>query len=238
MINAILFDLDGTLLDIDMDIFLKHYFEAMMRSAQKLGYEYPKSLVEQVYRSTDVMIANRSIGISNEESFMTDFLAACSYPEQAARQFFEDFYREVFPELQSYCRPFPGVPELIDKIVKRGYKLVIATNPVFPATAVEQRMNWAGIGHYPFDLITSYENMHFTKPHPEYFLEISELIGVAPTDCLMVGNDVDEDLPASMVGMRTYLVENLLIDKGRSGLTPDWRGSLRDLFKFIENLAI
>ncbi len=236
MIKAVLFDLDGTLLDIDMDVFLKYYFLAMMQTAQGLGYKYPQRLMEQVYRSTDVMIANRRSDTSNEEAFMADFLSACSYPEQKARQFFDDFYETVFPGLKPHCRPFPVIPQIMDKIFKRGYKVVIATNPVFPLSAIQQRLNWAGVGHFPYDLITSYENMHFTKPHTEYFLEISDRIGVAPANCLMVGNDVDEDLPAGKTGMRTYLVEDLLIDKGQTGLIPDWRGSLTDFAQFIESL--
>lgn len=236
MFKAILFDLDGTLLNIDMDVFLNHYFRAMMRAAQELGYKDPRRLMEQVYRSTDVMIANLSPGISNENAFMTDFLQACSYPEPETRQFFDGFYQEVFPRLQPLCRPFPGIPEMMNTILARGYKVVIATNPVFPLSAIQQRMNWAGIGHLPFDLITSYENMHFTKPHLDYYQEIADLIRVPPTECLMVGNDVDEDLPAGKIGMRTFLVENLLIDKGQSGLRPDWRGSLTDLYQFIDNL--
>lgn len=200
MFKAILFDLDGTLLDIDMDVFLQHYFQAMMRSAHQRGYKKPEKLAEQVYRSTDVMIADRCPATSNETAFMTDFLAACSYPEAEARQFFDDFYREVFPGLHPYCRRFPGIPETMARIFDCGYKVVIATNPVFPLTAIEQRLNWAGIGHFPFNLITAYENMHCTKPHPEYFREICRLI-----------------------------------DKGKSGLVPDWRGRLADFCTFINS---
>lgn len=234
MFKAILFDLDGTLLDIDMEVFLKHYFAAMMETAQKCGYKDVKKLVEQVYCSTDVMIANRCADTLNEAAFMTDFLAAWAYPQQEVQQFFDDFYRDVFPGLHAYCRPFPGIPEMMSKVLVRGYKVVIATNPVFPLSAIRQRMDWAGIGDFPFELITSYENMHFTKPHLEYYQEIADRIGVAASDCLMVGNDVDEDLPAGKIGMQTFLVEDLLIDKGQSGLNPDWRGKLTDFFKFME----
>jgi len=235
MFKAILFDLDGTLLNIDMDVFLTYYFLAMMRAAEERGYAHPKKLMEQVYRSTDVMIANRDPKITNEQAFMEDFLAACSYPAAEARHFFDDFYQEFFPKLHLHTKPFPLVPSLMNSIFQQGYKVVIATNPVFPLSAVQQRINWAGLGGFPFDLITSYENMHFTKPHPEYFGEISEMIGVAPEDCLMVGNDVDEDLPAGKTGMQTYLMEDLLIDKGQSGLLPDRRGRLEDFMIFIND---
>lgn len=236
MFKAILFDLDGTLLNINMEVFLQHYFTEMMKEAQRCGYQDVKRLVEQVYRSTDVMIADRCAGNLNEDCFMQDFLAAWGYPEPEMRNFFNEFYSLAFPRLKPYCRPFPGVPEMMSGIFARGYKVVIATNAVFPLTAIQQRLDWAGIGHFPFDLITSYEFMHFCKPHLEYYQEISDKIGVKPADCLMVGNDVGEDLPAGQIGMKTFLVEDLLIDKGESSLQADWRGSLADLIRFIDRL--
>ncbi|CFY11945.1 Cof protein [Syntrophomonas zehnderi OL-4] len=234
MFKAILFDLDGTLLNIDMEVFLEHYFAAMMKSAQKSGYKDVKTMAEQIYCSTYAMIANRCADTLNERAFMNDFLSGWTYPEQEMQKFFDDFYENAFPNLKILCRPFAGIPEMMNKVFAQGYKVVIATNPVFPLTAIKQRMDWAGVGHFPFDLITSYENMHFTKPHPEYYQEITEHIGVSPTECLMVGNDVDEDLPAGKIGMRTFLVEDMLINKGQSGLTPDWSGTLADFYEFID----
>lgn len=236
MIKAILFDLDGTLLDINMETFLNYYFAEMMKEAQGHGYQDVKRLVEQVYHSTDVMIADCSARILNEECFMEDFLASWRYPEQEMRDFFDDFYRSAFPRLKPYCQPIPGIPEMMKRVFARDVKVVIATNSVFPLTAIQQRLNWAGIGNFPYDLITSYEFMHYCKPHLEYYQEISDKIGVNPADCLMVGNDVGEDLPAGRIGMKTFLVEDLLIDKGESTLIPDWRGNLIDLIKFIDRL--
>lgn len=234
MFKAILFDLDGTLLNIDMELFLEHYFAAMMQKAQKSGYNDVKRMAEQIYCSTFAMISNRCANTLNERAFMNDFLAGWDYPEHEMQDFFADFYENVFPDLKGLCRPFPGIPEMMSKVFAQGYKVVIATNPVFPHAAIKQRMDWAGVGHFPFELITTYENMHFTKPHTEYYQEIADHIGVSPTDCLMVGNDVDEDLPAGKIGMRTFLVEDMLIDKGQSGLSPDWSGNLVDFYKFME----
>ena len=98
-------------------------------------------------------------------------------------------------------------------------------------TALEQRLAWAGLGDFDFELITSYEIMHFCKPHPEYYQEILSLIGLSAEECLMVGNDIGEDLPAGTIGMKTFLVENMLIDNGAS-YKPDWRGDLNDFYRF------
>ena len=233
MFKAILFDLDGTLLNINMEIFLQYYFAEMMQAAREYGYQDSKKMVEQVYLSTGLMIANRSPNVLNEEAFMRDFLTNWNYPELEVRTFFDDFYRQRFPLLKVHCRPFSGIPEMMQNLISRGLKIVIATNPVFPLEAIQQRLDWAGIGGLPYALITSYEEMHYCKPHQEYYEEIIDRIGTAACDCLMVGNDVDEDLPAGQTGMKTFLVEDMLIDKGQSGLLPDWRGKVSDMIRFI-----
>ncbi|HPF21441.1 MAG TPA: HAD family hydrolase [Syntrophomonas sp.] len=234
MYSAILFDLDGTLLHIDMEEFLQYYFAEMMRAAREAGYKEGQKLVEQVFASTSLMLNDFSPTVSNEAVFMGDFLSHCDYPEEEVRTFFDHFYQHHFPRLKVHCRPFPGIPGMMQELFQRGLKVVIATNPVFPREAIQQRLQWAGIDDLPYALVTSYEEMHFCKPQLAYYEEICQRIGVGADECLMVGNDVDEDLPAGLLGMKTYLVEDLLIDKGQSRLFPDWRGSVNDMIAFLK----
>jgi FMN phosphatase YigB (HAD superfamily) len=235
--KAILFDLDGTLLNIDMEIFLQYYFMEMIRAAQDAGYQDGKTMVEQVFSSTSLMIGDLSPSILNEEAFMGDFLPRCKYPEAEVRAFFDHFYQQYFPLLKIHCCPFPGIPEMMEGLFRNDFKVVIATNPVFPREAILQRLQWAGIGDHPYALITSYEEMHFCKPHKEYYEEICRRIGVAPQDCLMVGNDVDEDLPAGLTGMKTFLVEDMLLDKEHSNLQSDFRGKVSDMINFMGKIG-
>ncbi|MEN6349104.1 MAG: HAD family hydrolase [Syntrophomonas sp.] len=235
MFKAVLFDLDGTLLNIDMDVFLGHYFKKMQEIAVKEGFPEDSGIVERIFKSTGVMIDNRDPQSSNEEVFMQDFLNSWQYPKEQVQAFFNKFYEQGFPQLRSYCQPFPGIPEMMENLFSRDLKVIIATNAVFPMTALQQRLDWAGVGHFNYDLITSYELMHFCKPHQEYYEEITEQIGVDPKDCLMVGNDKGEDLPAGKVGMKTFLVEDMLIDNG-SDLQPDWSGSLQEFLAFMKKL--
>jgi len=237
MLEAILFDLDGTLLDIDMEYFLSRYFKEMGRMAQSQGIVAAGRLVNQILKSTDIMINDNKSEKNNEEKFMRHFFSHMEVDERKMRDFFDEFYRSGFPRLSQYCQPFPGIPEMMTKAFESGYKIVIATNAVFPRTAIQSRLEWAGIGQFPYNLVTSYENMHYCKPFPQYYKEIADKIDTPPTACLMVGNDTGEDLAAGEIGMKTFLVENCLIDRGNSPYSPDWRGRMQDLFSFVDGLV-
>lgn len=236
MFKAILFDLDGTLLDIDMDFFLTKYFEEMGRMAMVSGCCDSRQLVAQILESTEVMIKDLNPRTSNEEVFMQHFFSCLETDEVRMRDFFDEFYCTGFPRLKEYCRPFKGVPMMMDKVFRNDCKVVIATNSVFPEKAIQTRLDWAGVGKFPYELLTCYENMHYCKPNLQYYQEIADHIGVEASACLMVGNDTNEDLVAGELGMKTFLIEDCLIDRGNNTYRPDWRGSLQDFFKFIDDL--
>ena len=236
MFKAVLFDLDGTLLDIDMNIFLKHYFETMTTMAAQSGFANHHQLAGQVFKSTGVMISDRNPATTNQDIFMSDFYASWPYPRHQFEPFFDHFYREGFPRLSYLCRPIKGVPELIHFLTDKGMKLAVATNAVFPLTALEQRLTWAGLDPSLFELITSFEVMHFCKPHLEYYLEICEKLQVKPRDCMMIGNDVGEDMVAQKLGMKTCLIEDYVIDAGNADLEPAWRGKMSEFMSYASDL--
>ncbi|MFW6410109.1 MAG: HAD family hydrolase, partial [Halanaerobiales bacterium] len=125
--------------------------------------------------------------------------------------------------------------KLVEMLREAGYKLVLATNPLFPHIAVVERMKWAGINPGDFDFISSYEKLHFSKPNPDFFIELTNRTGVEPKNCVMIGNDVQEDLVASELGMKTFLIEDYIIDRSEGPhYTPDWRGSLEELISLVE----
>jgi len=76
--------------------------------------------------------------------------------------------------------------------------------------------------------------MHACKPQPEYYQEILDLLRVDAAECMMVGNDAQEDMAASVAGLRTYLVEGpYLIDRGNPRYEPDYRGTLLELGEML-----
>ncbi|NLG80720.1 MAG: HAD family hydrolase [Firmicutes bacterium] len=234
MIRAILFDLDGTLVHYDFDTFVREYLVAL--GAKLANMVEPGRLVRQVMKSTDAMVRNLDPRKTNREVFAEDFFPAIGIPEDVLMPVFDDFYRSDFPQIKDRLgiRAHPAARRMIERLISRGLEVVIATNPVFPLIAIEERMRWGGLEGIPYRLVTSYETMHFCKPNREYYEEVLSLIGRKPEECFMVGNDVEEDLVAGTLGMKTYLVEDFLLDRGRAKNHPDFRGTFEELVDFME----
>jgi HAD superfamily hydrolase (TIGR01549 family) len=205
MIRAVLLDLDDTLLDNKMDIFLPAYF-------QKLG-EYlsdlldPAEMLTELLAGTQEMIGNMDPTRTLERAFAEYFYPALGLDEGPLREHFEIFYQQVFPSLESLTGFRPEAKPFVDEITLNGQDLVVATNPLFPYIAVEERLAWAGFDTPEdiFQVITTYEHFHFTKPHPEYYAEILGHLGIAPFEVVMIGDDPMRDLaPATILGIGAF----------------------------------
>lgn len=231
MVDTILFDLDGTLLPLDAEAFLGAYLVAVGKYFAHLVD--PRHMISSLLRATEEMIHNQEGDMTNEEVFWKAFIPMIGIDREILFPGFEQFYREEFPKLKSKTRPTPLARKVLEAALARGYTLVLATNPVFPREAILERMRWAGIDGYPWALITSFENFNFCKPYPSYYRQIVTALGRKPERCLVVGNDVQEDLVASSLGMATFLVTDCLIDRGTSPRNPLAEGCLEDFLVFL-----
>jgi len=225
VIRTILFDLDGTLLPIDTDAFAREYMRALGEYA---GHLIPSDvLVRQVWAATMEMIRNTDPALTNARVFADAFFRAVGLAEEALMPVFEAFYRERFPALRSACSGLPGIARsVLETALDRGYEIVLATNPLFPRVAIEERMRWIEVDDLPWRLITVYEEMHACKPQLQYYQEVLERIGRRPEECLMVGNDVQEDGAASRLGIDVFFVTDYLIDREGVALPPERSGTL------------
>lgn len=205
MVSVVLFDLDDTLLANDMATFLPAYFERLERYATA-RFE-PRQVIEAIRRGTAAMINDTDPARSNRQVFWETFEAQLGERRTLLEPFFDKFYATEFPHLKVLTAPIPGAARVVEWFRATGCRVVLATNPVFPSSAIEQRIRWAGLEPGMFDLITSYENMHATKPSVRYYEEILTRMGCAPDQALMVGNDWGNDIvPALSLGMKTFFV--------------------------------
>lgn len=188
MIKAVLFDLDGTLLDRDQSLaaFLEHQyyrieafqcvdkFEFMQRfiDLDQKGYVWK----DQVYQR---LIEDLKLDLS-----------------------WKDLLSDYIESFQSHCIGFPGVDEVLGYLKSKGVKLGVITN----GYSEFQMNNIKGlrITHY-FDEILISEREGIKKPEVEIFQRALKRLGVEPSEALFVGdhpiNDVEASINAGMQGI-------------------------------------
>ena len=231
-IKAVLFDLDGTLLPMDQDVFIKAYMGGLTRKAAAHGYD-PGQVPAAIWAGTGAMVKNKG-DISNEDMFWDTFSALCGKDARQDIAIFDAFYRNEFQEVRHVCGFDPRATEAIREIRALGYRVALATNPLFPAIATRQRIRWAGLKTEDFELVTTYENSRRCKPNPDYYRDVLAELGVEPENCIMVGNDVEEDiLPARGLGMKTFLLNHSLLNRKERSLEGMEQGGFAELKEFL-----
>ncbi|OYD08497.1 HAD family hydrolase [Paludifilum halophilum] len=230
MVKVCCFDLDGTLLPMDMEAFVRHYLEELAPHVAHLLS--PDRLVSLIWDATKAMIENDNPDSTNEEVFQRRFLSQSGLKREEIWPLFERFYREHFPKLKAYVQPTPLSRQVVEAALERGYRVIVATNPVFPRDAIWERIRWGRVEDL-IDWATVYEETHYCKPNPKYYQEIIHRLGVQPEECVMIGNDMQEDMVAKTVGMKTYFLKDCRIDRGDPAYRPDQEGSLSELLEDI-----
>ena len=231
---TILFDLDGTLLQNDQKYFLKAYFKILSDKFISYGYD-PEPLLKIIQNGIHSMMNN--VGSeTNENIFWSTVNKLSGKDSFQYKALFDEFYHNDFDNLKNICKCDIEIKNTIDCLKSYGYRMVIASNPVFPMLAQKKRISWVGLDYSDFIYITSYENSNYCKPNLNYYLQILENIKVRASDCLMVGNNVDEDMIAEKTGMKTFLLTNYLINTNNKDISRYHKGNFKDLKEFIFSL--
>ncbi len=212
--KAILFDLDGTLLPMDLEKFVAVYFASLARKAAELGLPVER-FMSALQEGTKAMIVNDG-QTTNAELFWHRFAGILGQETDSVEAAFDVYYAHEFMETKAATWPNPMAVQLVKAARKQADKVILATNPLFPLCAVETRLSWNGLSAADFDDITYYQNSRYCKPNPKYFTEIFQRHGLSPTDCLMVGNDLKEDGSAASLGAEVFILSDCLITHGLS----------------------
>jgi FMN phosphatase YigB (HAD superfamily) len=209
MIKAVLLDMDNTLLvNPDMTFakafleqFDQHMHQLLQVEQASLGF---RQAIQRMSQARDGSESNIALILRT----LCEFVQRDTEAIQAA---WESFYTDKYPILREYISPVASASNLIHKLVDVRFTVVIATNPIYPETAIKQRMEWANL---PTDdnlyaLVTHAENMHSAKPNPAYFAEILGRISIEPHEALMVGDSLKSDIiPAQTLGIHTYQIHD------------------------------
>ena len=231
-LTTVLFDLDGTLLPMDQDAFVKAYFGLLAKKLAPLGYEAP-ALIDAIWKGTAAMVKNNGAQ-SNEQTFWDDFCARFGEDARKDEPVFADFYANEFQRVREICGFAPEAAATVRAIREMGLRVALATNPIFPAIATESRIRWAGLSVDEFEFYTTYENSRYCKPNPAYYEDVLAQLGVCAEECLMVGNDVIEDGAAAKLGLRVFFLTDCLINKKEQDISDLPHGSFDALLDYLK----
>lgn len=233
MINTILFDLDGTLLPIELEDFQNVYLTALTRKFSDLVEA--NALINMIMASTHKMVQNTD-KVKNELVFMDSLKSFIGEDDlKVYQERFLDFYHNEFIALKNVIRPNLEIREAVSLLKEKGYDLIVATNPMFPQIAIEKRIEWAGFKPSEFIYMSTFEKNHYCKPNLDYYKEVLSDNQKLPHECMMVGNDPFEDLVASKLGLKTYLITNHLVQRDNS-LKADYSGEYHDFLAFVKGM--
>lgn len=239
MTLTLLIDLDDTLLTNDVDRFLKQYFERL--STTLAPYVDPERMMSAMMAAVRAMLSKTDPAGTMEEVFSQSFYPGIGIAQSELRGVFEEFYRNEFPRLRSLTSQRSEAVQLCKNAMEHGWQIAIATNPLFPETAIRQRLVWAGLDpdKFPFAWITSFETAHYSKPHPAYYAEILAQLRWPDGPIVMIGNDFKDDIqPAEEIGLATFwlcencdhlppLVRNPLSSQGAFAKLDQWLETIK-----------
>jgi HAD superfamily hydrolase (TIGR01549 family) len=234
----LLLDLDDTLLQNNVDDFLPQYLGAFSKKAA--AYLDPNRFIKSLLAGTQAMTDNRQPDCTLKESFEATFYPLTGVARESFEVLAEQFYAEVFPNLRGLTNPIPQSIQMVKDALERGYRLVVATNPLFPRTAILQRLAWANLpaDQYSYEMITSYETFHFTKPDPTYYAEIMARMGWPSEPAVVVGDDLERDIYAGRrLGLPAYWIRQPGMAPANGGDAPTQEGKIEELIPWLDQVS-
>lgn len=236
-IKHILFDLDGTLLPMVQDEFVKFYLPLLAKAYISEGVQIePHKFIGAVWAGYEAMVRNDGTR-TNREAFWSYIDPELPISVEKSEKIALDFYADEFNKAKCTTKPTSLSDQIVKTAREMGIQTYLATNPVFPKCATMNRIRWAGLDAADFRVITTYEDCVYCKPNPEYFRTILEQFRLDPAECLMVGNDVEEDLSIRKLGVKTFLVTNTMENKKNLPIESEYTGTLDELLQFIKSVG-
>lgn len=188
MKKAVLFDLDGTLVDAK-----EWHYRALNRALELYGYTIDRQSHETMYDGLPTRIKlgilERSLGFPKNLHNLVSFL----------KQKF------TLEEIKSNCVPQENVIATLQVLKERGYLLGMCSNSIRETLML--MLDRSNILQY-FDVILSNQDVQNPKPHPEIYKIAAEQLNILPVDCLVV-EDNDKGIAAGKAaGMEVYQVSS------------------------------
>lgn len=228
MIQAILFDIEGTLTNLDMVKFMQNYLGILApRFAHLIP---PDKFSKQLQKTMENIQKEPKPDLTVMQYFFEDFSKATGQSVQTLKPIFENFYSSDFPALHCLVQPNSEGVKVVVNAIQHGFLTAIVSDPLMPLMAIYEQVRWSGLTPEHFKVIAALDNFHYTKPSLEFFNEVAEKLGVRPESCLLVSTHRN-DLISQELGMKVFLVGYTLESEDKT----NYGGSLEDLSLLISN---
>ena len=232
MIKAVFFDLDGTLLPLNEDEFIKLYFGLLCKRMAPLGYN-PEKLVQVIWEGTKAMYMNDGKK-TNEEVFWDVFEKHYGKEKLKDKKYLDDFYTNEFKLTKQGCEDNPYVLDIIKYCHDKKLKVILSTNPIFPKVGTLTRMSFINLKEEDFEYITTYENSSFSKPNPKYFQMLLDKFNLKSDEVILFGNNTYEDGECSLAcNIKCYMVGDYIINHPKSNHNFEYI-KMQNVIKTIE----
>lgn len=235
--RVVFFDLDGTLLPMDLSEFLGTYLKQLTAFAVSKGTS--ENLFSEALGAGMGAMAKNSSMRTNYDVFWEAFDSVMPESDLDWHAITDEYYINEFGKIGEKVKPNPAAARVVNTLVEKGYPLVLATMPMFPRIAVEWRLKWAGVDPAAFSRITTYDISTAVKPDKRYFAEQLIACGVEAKDVLMVGNNTVEDMSIRDMGAEVYMATDCLLNPANVNLfvmgIP--HGTLEQLADWAETLG-
>jgi FMN phosphatase YigB (HAD superfamily) len=242
-ITTILFDMDSTLNTIDEIAFSQKYFQLLHENYfSEFDLLFFSESLTEITRNVMLSKSSKELTVN---TFMKEMSKSFKKPAKNIYEKFKSYYANEYSSLKKYVKPAKDAKKSVKLCIEKGYTVVIATTPIFTEHAILQRLSWSGVAGFNYKLITHAENMHFSKPREEYYLEIQKKIKKKSNECIMIGNEFLADIVApTKLGMKTfYCTKNNKNDdyffspelKRFSKIKPTYTGTLKDFIQLIND---
>lgn len=234
-ITTVLFDLDGTLIRMDQDEFIRLYFVSILDKIGRLGYDV--SVMKKALEGAVIAALKNNGQATNEQRFWQTFDELSGGLADKVRSEIESYYAEEFNSvIEKTCSPYPRVREVLDAVRNKGLRPILATNPLFPMIATHARIRLGTMSPDDFEYITAYENSSACKPNPAYFTELLAKLNISPSECVMIGNDTRDDFSAHALGIPVFILTECLINASGVDLSSYPHGGFDELLSYIKSL--
>ncbi|MEG0322724.1 MAG: HAD family hydrolase [Raoultibacter sp.] len=234
--RAVFFDLDGTLLPMDLGEFMQAYFGGLAEYVAARSID-PEEFITGLKAGIKAMASPEDRRL-NSEKYWDAFFTMIDQQSADWTPLISEFYESEFGKIGKNVVPEQAAARAVRALVSKGYPLILATMPMFPLRAVEWRLAWAGIDPAVFSRITNYENSTAVKPSLEYYAENLRAAGVTGSDVLMVGNNTKEDLACLELSMDAFLVTDHMLDPVKFDLSTIKHGTMEEFAAWVDTLPV